>query len=32
MKKFQVLGLIAASIMTTATFAAEFSFDRPGQV
>ena len=29
MKKFQVLGLIAASIMTTATFAAEFSFDRP---
>lgn len=30
MKKFQVLGLIAASIMTTATFAAEFSFDRPG--
>jgi hypothetical protein len=30
MKKFQVLGLIAASIMTTATFAAEFSFDPPG--
>ena len=30
MKKFQVLGLVAASIMTTATFAAEFSFDRPG--
>lgn len=30
MKKFQVLSLIAASIMTTATFAAEFSFDRPG--
>ena len=30
MKKFRVLGLIAASIMTTATFAAEFSFDRPG--
>ncbi|WP_151790361.1 transporter [Acinetobacter junii] len=30
MKKFQVLGLIAASIMTTATFAAEFSFDRLG--
>ena len=30
MKKFQVLGLIAASIITTATFAAEFSFDRPG--
>ena len=29
MKKFQVLSLIAASIMTTATFAAEFSFDRP---
>ena len=30
MKKFQVLGLIAASIMTTATSAAEFSFDRRG--
>lgn len=30
MKKFQVLSLIAASIMTTATFAAEFSFDPPG--
>ena len=30
MKKFQVLGLVAASIMTTATFAAEFSFDHPG--
>ncbi len=30
MKKFQVLGLVAASIMTTATFAAEYSFDRPG--
>jgi hypothetical protein len=30
MKKFQVLGLVAASIMSTATFAAEFSFDRPG--
>ncbi len=29
MKKFQVLGLVAASIMSTATFAAEFSFDRP---
>lgn len=30
MKKFQVLGLVAGSIMSTATFAAEFSFDRPG--
>ena len=30
MKKFQVLGLVAASIMSTATFAAEFSFDPPG--
>ena len=30
MKKFQVLGLVAASIMTTATSAAEFSFDRRG--
>jgi hypothetical protein len=29
MKKFQVLGLVAASIMQP-TFAAEFSFDRPG--
>jgi hypothetical protein len=29
MKKLQVLGLVAASIMQP-TFAAEFSFDRPG--